>query len=38
MDKKTYMSPVSEVIEIKAPVIMAGSPGGGINSDYSTGW
>lgn len=35
MDKKLYVAPAQELIEIEAPELMAGSPGGGINSDYS---
>jgi hypothetical protein len=36
MDKKFYVAPMLEQIKIDTTVIMAGSPGGGINSDYST--
>jgi hypothetical protein len=35
MDKKFYVAPMLEQIKIDTTVIMAGSPGAGINSDYS---
>ena len=35
MSKKYYMTPTVEQIEIKAVQILSGSPGAGINSDYS---
>ena len=35
MNKKSYMAPQMELAEIEAPVIMAGSPGDGLNGDYS---
>jgi len=36
MEKKIYVTPALELIKINGQNLMAGSPGAGINSDYST--
>jgi hypothetical protein len=36
MDKKVYLAPAQEVIKINnSHALLAGSPGGGINNDFS---
>ena len=35
MDKKIYMAPETELLEIEAPEMLTTSPGDGINDDYS---
>ena len=35
MNKKSYMVPDMELLEIETPALLSNSPGPGINDDYS---